>query len=44
MANAASELPLHALGDKGAHARFAVGVAGLSFGVPVEVAAIFTID
>jgi enamine deaminase RidA (YjgF/YER057c/UK114 family) len=41
VANAASELLLHALGDKGTHARFAVGVAGLPFGVPVEVAATF---
>ncbi|MFP3555475.1 RidA family protein [Paraburkholderia sp. SIMBA_049] len=44
VANAASELLLHALADKGTHARFAVGVAGLPFGVPVEVAATFAID
>lgn len=44
VANAASELLVYAFGDKGTHARFAVGVAGLPFGVPVEVAATFAID
>ena len=44
VANGASELLLHALGEKGTHTRFAVGVASLPFGVPVEVAASFAID
>ena len=44
VANGASELLLHALGEKGAHTRFAVGVASLPFGVPVEVAATFAVD
>ncbi|OUM02171.1 RidA family protein [Variovorax sp. JS1663] len=44
VANGASELLLQALGDKGAHTRFAVGVASLPFGVPVELAASFAVD
>lgn len=43
VANGASDLLLLALGEKGRHARFAVGVAALPFGVPVEVAATFAI-
>ena len=41
--NGASELMVEALGDKGAHARAAVGVASLPLGVPVEVEATFAI-
>lgn len=38
--NGASELLLEILGDKGRHARAAVGMAGLPLNVPVEVDAI----
>lgn len=38
--NGASELLLEVLGDKGRHARAAIGVAGLPLNVPVEVDAI----
>ena len=41
--NGASDLIAEALGDAGAHARAAVGVASLPFGVPVEVEAVFEI-
>jgi len=44
VANGASDLINLALGDKGRHTRFAIGVAALPFGVPVEVAATFAID
>jgi enamine deaminase RidA (YjgF/YER057c/UK114 family) len=37
VANGASELIVHVFGDRGAHARSAVGVAQLPFGVPVEI-------
>jgi enamine deaminase RidA (YjgF/YER057c/UK114 family) len=38
--NGASELFLNVLGDKGKHARAAIGMAGLPLNVPVEVDAI----
>lgn len=41
--NGASDLMVAALGDKGKHARFAVGASNLPFGVAVEVDAIFEI-
>lgn len=41
--NGASDLIVAALGDKGRHARFAVGVASLPFGVAVEIDALFEI-
>ena len=41
--NGASDLMADVLGDAGAHARSAVGVAALPFGVSVEVEAIFEI-
>ena len=39
--NGASELMVDVLGERGAHARAAVGVASLPLGVPVEVEATF---
>lgn len=42
--NGASDLMLAVFGDAGRHARAAVGVASLPFGVAVEVSAIFAID
>lgn len=39
--NAASTLITDIFGDKGSHARIAIGVASLPFGVPVEVEATF---
>lgn len=39
--NGASDFMVAALGDKGPHARSAVGVAALPFGVAVEIEAIF---
>ena len=45
VANGASELVKEAFGDVvGSHARSAIGVAGLPFGVPVEVEAVFQIE
>lgn len=41
--NGASDFMVAALGDAGRHARSAVGVAGLPFGVAVEVEGIFQI-
>lgn len=41
--NGASDLMVDVLGDKGRHARSAVGVSDLPFGVAVEVEAIFEI-
>lgn len=41
VANGASNLLVNALGEKGRHARTAVGVASLPAGVAVEVDAIF---
>jgi enamine deaminase RidA (YjgF/YER057c/UK114 family) len=41
--NGASDLMVEVFGDKGRHARSAVGVAGLPFGVAVEVEAIIEI-
>ncbi|WP_349357303.1 RidA family protein [Stappia sp.] len=41
--NGASDFMVEALGDKGRHARSAVGVANLPFGVAVEVEAIFEV-
>jgi enamine deaminase RidA (YjgF/YER057c/UK114 family) len=42
--NGASEVILAVFGDKGRHARSAVGVAALPLGVPVEVEGVFEID
>ena len=39
--NGASDLIVGVMGEKGKHARFAVGVAGLPANVPVEIDAIF---
>ncbi len=41
VANGASDLMVNLMGDVGKHARFAVGVSGLPFGVAVEVDATF---
>jgi enamine deaminase RidA (YjgF/YER057c/UK114 family) len=41
VANGASDFMVEVLGDKGRHARSAVGVASLPFGVAVEVDAVF---
>ncbi len=41
VANGASDLMVNLLGENGKHARFAVGVSGLPFGVAVEVDATF---
>lgn len=41
--NGASDLMVAVLGDKGRHARSAVGVSALPFGVAVEVEAIFEV-
>ena len=41
--NGASDLMVEVLGDRGRHARSAVGVAGLPFGVAVEVEGIFEV-
>ncbi|MDY0029642.1 MAG: RidA family protein [Pseudobdellovibrionaceae bacterium] len=41
--NGASDLMVSALGEKGRHARFAVGANNLPFGVSVEIDAIFQI-
>ena len=41
VANGASNLLVNALGDKGRHARTAIGVASLPSGVAVEIDAIF---
>lgn len=43
VANGASNLLVNALGDKGKHARTAIGVASLPSGVAVEVDAIFEV-
>ncbi|RST86035.1 RidA family protein [Aquibium carbonis] len=43
VANGASDLLAEALGDKGRHARSAVGVASLPLNAPVEVEAVFEI-
>ena len=43
VANGASELVANVLGDNGIHARSAIGVSGLPFGVAVEVEATFEI-
>ena len=42
--NGASDFLVEALGERGRHARSAVGVAGLPFGVAVEVEAIFEVE
>lgn len=44
VANGASDLIAQVFGERGSHARAAVGVAGLPFGVAVEVEAIFEIS
>lgn len=41
--NGASDLMVAALGEKGRHARFAVGASSLPFGVAVEIDAVFQI-
>lgn len=43
VANGVSDMMVGLLGDAGKHARFAVGVSGLPFGVAVEVDATFEI-
>lgn len=43
VANGASDLLADVFGDRGKHARFAIGVASLPFGVPVEIAATFSL-
>ncbi len=43
VANGASEFIVEVFGEKGKHARSAIGVAGLPLGVPVEVEAFFEI-
>ncbi len=43
VANGASDLLVGVFGDSGKHARFAVGVSGLPFGVAVEIDATFEI-
>ena len=42
--NGASELLVDVFGEAGRHARAAVGVAALPFGVPVEVEFLFEIE
>lgn len=42
--NGASDLTAEIFGDRGAHARFAVGVGSLPFGCAVEVEAVFEIS
>lgn len=44
VANGASDLISQVFGERGKHARAAVGVAGLPFGVAVEVEALFEIE
>ena len=41
--NGASELMIEVFGDAGRHARSAVGVAGLPFGVAVEIDGVFEV-
>ena len=43
VANGVSDMMVELMGDSGKHARFAVGVSGLPFGVAVEVDATFEI-
>ncbi len=43
VANGASDLMVEVLGDKGRHARFAVGAPSLPFNVAVEIDAVFEI-
>ena len=43
VANGVSDLMVELFGDAGKHARFAVGVSGLPFGVAVEVDATFAL-
>jgi len=43
VANGASELVKELFGEKGAHARSAIGMQGLPLGVPVEVEGVFEI-
>ena len=42
--NGASDLMVEVFGEKGRHARFAVGTNTLPFNVPVEIDAVFEID
>lgn len=43
VANGASDFLVEVLGERGRHARFAVGMAGLPFGVSVEIDATFEV-
>ena len=42
--NGASDLMVQVFGDRGRHARFAVGTNKLPFNVPVEIDAVFEVD
>jgi len=42
--NGASDLLVEVLGERGRHARFAVGAGGLPFNVAVEIDAVFEVD
>ena len=42
--NGASDLIVNIFGDKGKHARFAIGVAALPLNVPVEIDGVFEIE
>ena len=44
VANGASDLMVEIFGNKGKHARFAVGVAALPLNVPVEIDGVFEIE
>lgn len=44
VANGVSDMMVNLFGDNGKHARFAVGVSGLPFGVAVEVDATFELN
>ena len=44
MINGASDLMVDVFGEKGRHARFAVGTNKLPFNVPVEIDAVFEVD
>jgi enamine deaminase RidA (YjgF/YER057c/UK114 family) len=44
VANGASELLIEIFGERGRHARSAIGMGALPFGIPVEIEAIFEIE
>ena len=44
VANGCSDLMVEVFGDKGRHARSAVGMAGLPNGIPVEIEAIIEVE